>query len=196
MQHPIFLFLYCIFYSVCTLSQTAQLDTVEARKAFELINCFRDNPSLYGKKININLKNVKKQKALYWNTTLSKAAEKKALDMANRNYFSHTTPEGKGINILIHEAGYSLPKEYIKKKNANYFESIVAGAKNGEDAVFLLIADENTPSLGHRKHLLGIDNGTPFNSELTDIGIGYVRCFNENKCKYETYVSVIIAMKK
>ncbi|MCL4279844.1 MAG: hypothetical protein KJZ60_09210, partial [Ignavibacteriaceae bacterium] len=79
--------------------------------------------------------------------------------------------------------------------NANYFESIVAGAKNGEDAVCILITDENTPGLGHRKHLLGIDNGTPFNSKLTDIGIGYAICFNEKKCKYETYVSVIIAMK-
>jgi len=30
--------------------------------------------------------------------------------MAKRNYFGHVNPEGLGINILMHDAGYKLPK--------------------------------------------------------------------------------------
>ena len=46
---------------------------------------------------------------------MAKVAGRKALDMAGRDYVGHVTPEGLGINVQIHEAGYSLPKEWVKE---------------------------------------------------------------------------------
>ena len=44
---------------------------------------------------------------LAWNDTLSFIAKKHSQDMANRNYFSHNTPEGHDFSYRYGEAGYS-----------------------------------------------------------------------------------------
>jgi len=112
------------------------------------------------------------------------------LDMANRDYFGHVTPEGLGINIQIHEAGYRLPSDWFKDKKQNFFESISAGRDTGALAIRDLIVDKDVPELGHRKHLLGM---TDFFAKCTDIGIGFARKPNS---RYRTYMSIIVARKK
>lgn len=42
-----------------------------------------------------------------WNGYLATAARNHAQDMATRNYFSHTTPDGKTITNRAEEAGYA-----------------------------------------------------------------------------------------
>jgi uncharacterized protein YkwD len=180
---------------VCFLSsaddkEKAALDRDEARKAFDYLNRIRKEPAKFSKEIGINLENVKARPALKGNDILAKVAEEKALDMANRDYFGHVTPEGLGINIQIHEAGYTLPKDWLKEKDQNFFESISAGTNTGEEAIRNLIIDKDLPAASHRKQLLGI---TDFYSECTDIGIGFAR---HPKSKYRTYMSIIIARKK
>lgn len=183
-----FILLTCFaFLSFSFVSNDIMLDRNEARQAFEYLNMVRTNPKKYGREFKLNLSNVESKPALIWNDILAKVAEEKALDMAKRNYFSHVTPEGNGINILIHRAGYSLNKEWIKNKKDNNFESIQSGAASAIDAINDLIIDEGVKSLGHRKHLLGIDE---WNENLVDIGIGFVRSPNS---KYKTYTCVIIA---
>lgn len=172
----------------------AEVNKEEAKKAFEYLNQFRANPKEYGDKLKLNLKKVEPRPALIWNETLAKVAEARALDMAENKYFSHVNKKGQGINILIHEAGYTLPKKWLKNKQDNFFESIQAGAKDGIEAINDLIIDKGTPSLGHRKHLLGMDDDKPFNSKLKDIGIGFVSC--PKGCQYNSYTCVIIAMQE
>ncbi|HEV2948041.1 MAG TPA: CAP domain-containing protein [Gemmataceae bacterium] len=170
--------------------EKAALDRDEARKAFDYLNRIRKEPAKFSKEIGIDLENVKARPALKWNGILAKVAEEKALDMANRDYFGHVTPEGRGINIQIHEAGYALPKDWLKEKDQNFFESISAGTNTGEEAIRNLIVDKDLAAAPHRNQLLGI---TDFYAECTDIGIGFAR---NPKSKYRTYMSIIIARKK
>jgi uncharacterized protein YkwD len=180
---------------VCFLSgaddkEKAALDRDEARKAFVYLNRIRKEPAKFSKEIGVDLSDVRARPALKWNDILAKVAEEKALDMANRDYFGHVTPEGLGINIQIHEAGYMLPKDWLKEKDQNFFESISAGMNTGEEAIRNLIVDKDLPAALHRKQLLRI---TDFYSECADIGIGFAR---HPKSKYQTYMSIIIARKK
>jgi len=162
----------------------------EAREAFTYLNQIRLNPSAFSGEIGADLSAVSSRPQLRWNDTLAKVAEAKARDMAERNYFDHQTPEGKGINIMIHEAGYTLPENWIEDESSNFFESITAGRRSGIAAIRSLIRDEGVPSLGHRKHLLGM---TPWHEKHTDIGIGFATHPNS---KYESYMSVIIARRQ
>ncbi len=162
----------------------------EAKNAFEYLNKVRGNPKVYGKQLGINLRKVKPQPALIWNDTLARVAEEKANDMALKEYFSHTNKKGQGINILIHKAGYSLPKYYLKKKKDNFFESIAMGSENGVDVINDLIIDKGINPPLHRQHLLGM---TDFWEDCVDIGIGFVKTNNPAR---PTYVCIIIAKHK
>ena len=137
------------------------VDKEEAKKAFSSLNTIRQNPSAYSNELGVNLKNVKSRAVLKWNDTLAKVAEQKAFD--------------------------KLKEEWIKNKKENYFESIQAGAAEGSEAIKLLIIDSYDKNLGHRKHLLGMDE---WNAGLKDIGIGFVKC---SDCPYKTYISIVIA---
>ena len=167
------------------------LDKEEAQKGFKLLLEIRKNPDnyalplLYEKGLNVS------KILLQWNDTLAKVAEAKAYDMAKRNYFGHMDPDGIGINYFINKSGYLLESKWLEKKDTNYFESLVANVSNGEVAIKELIRDQNTPSLGHRKHLLGLDS---WNGSLKDIGIGF--CRRDSGSSYSTYVCVIIAKHK
>lgn len=195
MKKLILIFTIIVAYTLIAFTPVkyAEVNKEEAKKAFEYLNQFRANPKEYGDKLKLNLKKVDARPALVWNETLAKVAEERAMDMAENKYFSHINKKGQGINILIHEAGYTLPKNWIKNKQDNFFESIQAGAKDGIDAINDLIIDKGTESLGHRKHLLGIDDDKAFNSKLKDIGIGFVSC--KKGCQYISYTCVIIAMQ-
>ncbi len=125
---------------------------------------------------------------LRWNANLAKAAEARAMDMAQRNYFDHTDPDGYGPNYHILRAGYSLNPGWLKRKNANNFESIGANHPSAIDGMKAMIIGKNSPGLGHRKHLLGMDE---WNGSLQDIGIGYVRV--PSGSTYQSYLCIIIA---
>lgn len=176
-----------LFLLTCVLMQPPEIDKGEAQKAFSLLNKVRTAPSAFTAEMPF-LAEIEKKAPLRWNDTLAAVAEAKALDMATRNYFGHTNPEGYGMNHLINEAGYRLNAKWLTKKEMNYFESLSAGAPDGEMAIRNLLWDKNVPSLGHRKHLLGIDE---WNASLYDIGVGYARPVGN--AKYMSYVCVIIA---
>ncbi len=181
--------LVLILSSFTYLNNKPVPEKAQAKAAFELINAMRKNPDEISKALGVSLKSVKAMPALIWNDTLAKVAEAKAIDMCSRNYFGHVNPEGYGMNYYINKAGYKLNDYYLKNKSANFFESIQAGAVNGQDAVGYLIVDENIPTLGHRKHLLGMGD---WNASLTDIGIGFVKNPNPNSM-YKSFMCVLIA---
>ncbi|MBN9297605.1 MAG: CAP domain-containing protein [Filimonas sp.] len=179
-----------LFVCACAFKTDSNtIDKNEAKAAFLLINQIRSNPAAYSKTIGIDLSYIKALPALRWNDTLARAAEAKALDMANRNYFGHVNPDGFGMNYFINKAGYTLLPDWLDDNKKNFFESIQAGSPTGEEAVKYLILDANTPSLGHRKHLLGIGD---WNAGLVDIGIGFVKVA-DGQAKYKTYTSILIA---
>jgi uncharacterized protein YkwD len=168
-----------------------QPDRAAAKKGFEYLQKIRANPPAYSKEIGANLNKIKPALPIKWNKTLAQVAEAKAMDMAKRNYFDHVNPEGEGINILIHRAGYILPEKWIADKKSNYFESLSAGRESIIEAIQDLILDKSDPDLGHRKHLLGID---PFQHNMTDCGIGFVVA--GANAAYQTYCCIILAKQK
>ncbi|MGE5479539.1 MAG: CAP domain-containing protein [Chloroflexota bacterium] len=160
----------------------------ESQKAYNYLNKVRANPSAYSAEMCVDLSYVKSKPALNWNPLLQKAAERKAQDMADRNYFAHVDPAGYGMNFYINKAGYTLIPDFLKENKTNNFESIAAGVKSGEEIIRLLIEDkgyEDNP--GHRNHLLGIKD---FWANCYDIGIGIA--YNP-KSEYRYYCSVLIA---
>ena len=145
----------------------------------------------------LDLSDVEPRGALLWNLILAEVAQAKCEDMFDRDYFAHVDPDGEGINIQMHRGGYTLPETFIRDARSNYFESIALFyiGKDGQftDAELVarslfhiqdLIIDRGVPSLGHRKHLLGIGNR---HRRHRDIGIGLaVRGL-------DTHICVIIA---
>ena len=181
--------IFLLYILLNTYLNAQNLNREEAKKAFEHLNNIRSNPAAHSARLKIDLNNVKPRHALKWNDTLAKVAETKAMDMAKRNYFGHVDPDGNGINVKIHKAGYKLPQSWVKNKKSNFFESLAAGVEGGPAIIDYLIVDSDTPSLGHRKHLLAIDD---FYANCYDIGIGYVER-GSGKSAYSTYICVIIA---
>ncbi len=167
--------------------QDAAIDKLEAVKGFEYLNKVRSRPHDFSQETETDLSTVKSLPPLKWNDTLANVARKKALDMASRNYFAHVDPDGNGINILVHNAGYKLPEKWISDKKQNLFESISAGHDDCVTSIRSLIKDEGISPPFHRQHLLGMD---PFWAGCTDIGIGFARAPGS---EYGTYTCIIIA---
>lgn len=115
-------------------------------------------------------------------STLAAVARQRAVDMAQRGYFSHVTPEGYGPNYLVRQAGYVLPSYYSTALDANNIESIAAGY-----ATAAATWQQWMGSTPHRTQLLGLDS---FFAEQTQYGIGYAS--NPNS-PYLYYWVVIIA---
>ncbi len=157
----------------------------EAVVAFNYLNQVRKNPSAYSSELGVDLGYVISRKEVVWNENLAKAAEAKAHDMLARNYFGHVDPEGNGMNIKIAEAGYHLIENFVSDRTSNFFESIGMGYETGTILIQALIIDEGVPSLGHRNHLLGVDD---FHANCYDIGIGMA-----TDGKSGTYASILIA---
>ena len=164
------------------------IDRAAALKAFVLLNKIRTNPDDYYEELKFEKGLKVKHTLLLWNDTLAKAAEKKAADMAAKNYLAHVDPKGYGMNYRIDQAGYSINPKWLKNKSDNFFESIYGGSEDSETAIKILIIDYGFPSFGHRKHMLGIGE---WDASLTDIGIGIAR--REQGSKYQMYMSVLIA---
>jgi hypothetical protein len=159
----------------------------EAKQAYQLINSIRSNPENYYKELQLNDKLHISKNPLHWNDTLARVAEAKAMDMAKRNYFSHLTPEGFGINHFIHQSGYTLNDEWLKANNLNYFETIGSGDESGIEAIKSLIIDKDGINKDHRNQLLGIST---WDASLYDIGIGFIK---SDGSTYRSYTCIIIA---
>ena len=158
--------------------------------AFNFLNEIRSTPGNFSKIVGVSLGDVTPRKPLIWNQTLAMVAQKKAEDLANRNYFSHVNPDGYGINFFIQRAGYTLPKEWTDNIANNNCESLSAGSSSPKDGIIQLINDggfSDHKLAGHRVHLLGIDD---FFAKAYDIGIGWAS--NPNST-YRNYLVVITA---
>jgi hypothetical protein len=100
--------------------------------------------------------------AMHQHPLLWLAAQKKADDMAEKNYFGHTSPSGFTANELVRSVGYKLPDWYRAK--GNNVESISIGGGKPENVA---IGWLNSP--GHRKHVFAEDK---FYKDQLCIGIG------------------------
>ena len=80
---------------------------------------------------------------------LTAAAQGHSADMSNRDYFSHTTPEGVTFDQRIRNAGYPSPGA----------ENIARGARSAEDVMAMWMESD-----GHRANIL--------NCDLNAIGVG------------------------
>ena len=140
-----------LFVFISSLSLNAQspkyiLRKDQAKEAFVLLNEVREKPSNFKNEIGYFMKSITPKHELKWNNILAQVAEEKAMDMAKKNYFDHVSKEGRGINIMIHKAGYKLNSDWIKDRKDNSFESISAGAETAVESIKNLIIDANVRS--------------------------------------------------
>ncbi len=116
--------------------------------------------------------------------TLAAVAAGHAQDMADRDYVGHITPEGKGANQRVREAGYPLPADYGVEPTANDVEVIGVGFKSANS--FWETAMESS-DLSTR--LLGLNS---FYARQIECGIGYRY---DPKSRYKHYWVIITARR-
>lgn len=114
---------------------------------------------------------------------LMQVAQARAQDMAQRDYFSHTDPDGYGPNWHVRQAGYVLPDWYGQHMAANNVESIHAG---GVDAA--MVVDGWMHSESHSVHMLGT---LPFYADQIDVGAGYAMRVGTVYTKYWVFISAM-----
>lgn len=161
--------------------------TLELQEALDFLNNVRANPNAFSNEIGVSLIDIDPMHPLKWNVNLAAAAQRKAQDMADRNYFAHVDPDGYGMNYFIKNAGYQLISDFLSENASNNFESLSAGRDTPKKSIIDLIKDEGVVGYGHRKHLLAI---VDFWKPCFDIGIGWG--YNANST-YKTYCCVLIA---
>jgi uncharacterized protein YkwD len=147
----------------------------------ERLNDARANPAAYGRSIGLSLAGVRPSQPLAFNTQLISAARGHSLDMANRGYFAHVTPEGITPHQRIHAAGFpsfsdgesidmaEIPT-FVFTDPTNPAGSTVREVYPPEAALADFIVDRGVPDLGHRRHLLAIDR---FAAKDTQVGVGF-----------------------
>jgi len=132
---------------------------------------------------------VSAQPPLALNLNLVSSARWHSADMAYNGYFGHQRPASTSAppgalwtasgsewpNWMARQGGYTLPTSWPDTNN--YIKSIAAYGTSGssvsyspQDALKALIIDANTPSLGHRIHLLAMNS---FNQSFREVGTGY-----------------------
>lgn len=119
------------------------------------------------------------------NPILAQVARDRARDMAVRDYFGHTNPDGIGPNTLVRAAGYNLPSFYASSADGNNIESIAAGYRSAEEAFEGWL---NSP--GHRVHMLG---EMDFYKDQVEFGVGYY--YSENST-YKHYWVLLSAYEE
>jgi hypothetical protein len=140
------------------------------------VNRARSNPAAYGDEIGLSLTGVDPQPPLALNRNLTGSAQFHAVEMLDHDYFSHTSEvTGDGPNTMAVQNGYDLWGQGLGVDHgaANFIESNGWSWKQTptwKKMVKALVIDEGIPSLGHRKHLLGmLEQYTSHN----EIGAGY-----------------------
>lgn len=119
---------------------------------------------------------------LHFSIALSEAARRRALDMASRDYFGHTNPDGYGPNCIVLQHFFALPDSYDSSRTGNNIETIGAGFADIDAAWEAFMASE-----GHRTHLLGLND---FYNEQKYYGIGYVDAPDST---YGSYIVILIS---
>ena len=142
----------------------------EEQRAFDYLNQVRSEPSAFSREIGVDLTKVKPRPPLRWSDVLATSAQRRADDMALRNYFGHVDPNGLGPNEIARRMGYVFPNWWPAAAGANNIESIEAGLAGGVEAVRSLLQDNGARTAGHRMHLLGM---TDFYASHQEIGIGF-----------------------
>lgn len=104
-----------------------------------------------------------KRKAMYRHPLLWLAAQKRADDMAEKDYFAHISPSGVSPNQVVRSVGYVLPDWYPKDKNN--VESISIGGGEPENVALAWLNSKK----GHRLQVFGEDD---FYREQECVGIG------------------------
>ncbi|MCC9168023.1 CAP domain-containing protein [Pontibacter harenae] len=190
-----FLFKYTIlllmaWWPIKQEQSTTDILQAVAEASFKELNAVRQDPKHYAGKYKLPaLLKVPAKHELVWDTTLARLAQQKAEDMARKNYFDHVDKKGKGMNYYLWQANYPLPHYFSKDAKANNVESIAANTQGPQEFIKQLIIDAGVPSLGHQKHLLGLnDKDTP----TTHVGIGIA--YNP-RSKYKYYCSILIVPK-
>ena len=108
-------------------------------------------------------------------------ARKRAMDLANRHYVSHTNPEGNAANSLVRRAGYMLPTYYDRSRSGNNIESIGMSTGSPQEMISLWLH-----SSGHRPHILA---ELDFYQEQTSIGVAVFRSPEAPHYKYYVFLS-------
>ena len=160
-----------VFFILLLSASISYGQNADLQAAVNYLNNVRTKPQIYGSNLG----------------ELAKAAQQKAEDMATRNYFAHINPDGYGMNYFINLNGYSLEKDWLANKEDNFFESLCAGPSSPKEAIKVLLIDAGVPSLGHRKHLLGLEKMW---ATCYDIGIGWAK---GKHATYSDYYCVLIA---
>jgi len=109
------------------------------------------------------------KKSLSLNSKLTAAAQAKANDMVNRDYWSHNTPDGKEPWVFIQNAGYSYTKAG---------ENLAYGFSTSSATV---VGWMNSPT--HKANML--------DASFTEVGFGYANSSDFNNSGKET---VVVAM--
>jgi len=131
------------------------------------------------RKISINA--GQQRKSMKLDPILCLVARQRGADMARRHYFSHTTPDGKGANFLIGQAGYLLPSYYDLSRSGNNIESIGMNPGTPKQMVSLWLN-----SSAHRDHVLG---ELDFFRQQTSVGVGVFRSPEAPHFKYYVFLS-------
>jgi uncharacterized protein YkwD len=142
----------------------------------EQLNDARANPAAYGPSIGLDLSSVAPSQPLAWSPSLIESARLHSADMNARAYFSHNTPEGIDPGERMSAAGFPWQ---------SWGESIAGGSAypGPADALQALIIDAGVPDLGHRRHLLAIDQ--LFQTQ-NQVGIGIVQAGSGPLTNYYT----------
>ena len=108
-------------------------------------------------------------------------ARKHATDMAKRNYFGHTNPDGQGPNFLVRRAGYVLPSYYDRSRAGNNIESIGMSTGSPQSVTSLWLRSND-----HRPHVLG---ELDFYQQQSAIGVGVYRSAAPPHYRYYVFLS-------
>ena len=138
------------------------------------LNDARFDPAAYGDALGIDLSNVAPAQPMAMNPLLVEAARLHSLDMLDRGYFNHYTPEGLGPSQRIAATGFRVTRSdesILSMEDLN--TSGVPGDPNlsfqeSASALSSLITDQGVATLGHRVMLLDIGVATP-----TSPGLGW-----------------------
>src|SRR5262249_49480568 len=147
----------------------------------ERLNDARANPAAYGAAIGLDLSYVAPTPPLAMDPLMVQAARQHSQDMSDRNYFSHYSPEGLNAGNRLTNVGF--PWTY-------WGESLAAGYPTPETALAGLIIDAGVSDLGHRRHLLAIDD---FYKSLTQVGVGIVQGGSGTYGNYYTIDTAVTA---
>lgn len=143
------------------------------------VHRLRNNEMILFKRLSSNAEQQRESMKL--DPILCMVARQRAVDMARRDYFSHTNPEGLGANILVRRAGFILPSYYDRSRSANSIESLGMKVGGPKEIVSLWLK-----SSGHRAHVLGEFD---FFRAQTSVGVGVARSREAPYYKYYVFLS-------